>query len=136
MSEEAVWRRRFRAALITLPDWARDAPDRLLHVSSESGRFELHTWDRATGARRRVTDRPEGTGLGARDPSGGRGWWLDDARGDEVGTWRVEPFTGGVPPRPAAPGVEAAYPAGLALGRGFAIVGTSTDAGSRVWLSA
>ena len=27
MSEEAAWRRRFRATQITLPEWARDAPD-------------------------------------------------------------------------------------------------------------
>jgi dipeptidyl aminopeptidase/acylaminoacyl peptidase len=136
MSEEAVWRRRFRATSVSLPDWARDAPHRLLHVSNESGRSELHAWDRATGARRQVTDRPEGTVLGALDPAGELVWWFDDDRGDELGTWRSEPFAGGAPSRAAAPGVEPAYPAGLALGRGFALVGTSTDAGSRVWLSA
>jgi len=136
MSEEAVWRRRFRATTTRLPDWARDAPDRLLFVSNESGREELHAWDRATGARRQVTDRPEGTFAGALDPTGEVIWWFDDDRGDERGTWRCEPFSGGAPSRPAAPGVEPAYPAGLALGTGFALVGTSTDAGSRVWLSA
>ncbi|HSR23237.1 MAG TPA: S9 family peptidase, partial [Candidatus Eisenbacteria bacterium] len=136
MSEEAVWRRRFRAISISLPDWARDAPDRLLLSSNESGRYELHAWDRATGRRRQVTDRPEGTTLGALDPSGDAVWWFDDERGNELGAWRAEPFAGGAPARDAAPGVEPGYPAGLALGRGFAIVGTSTGAGSRVWLSA
>jgi dipeptidyl aminopeptidase/acylaminoacyl peptidase len=136
MTSDAPWRRRFRAVRMSLPGWARDAPDRLLSVSNESGRFELHAWDRATGARRRVTDRPEGTTLGALDPAGATIWWFDDERGNELGTWRAEPFAGGAPARPAAPGVEPAYAAGLALGRGFAVVGTSTDAGSRLWLSA
>ena len=136
MSEEAAWRRRFRAITVTLPTWARDAPDRLVHHSNESGRLELHAWDRATGARRQVTSRPEGTRSGALDPEGRTIWWFDDERGNEAGTWRAEPFEGGADPRPAAPGVEAGYPAGLALGRGFSIVGTSTDAGSRIWLTA
>jgi acetyl esterase/lipase len=135
MSEEAVWRRRFRAVSISLPDWAIDAPDRLVHLSNESGRLEVHAWDRATGRRRRVTTRPEGTQRAAIDPAGESIWWFDDRRGDEHGAWRAEPFAGEGPAREAAPGVEAAYPAGLALGRGFAIVGTSTDAGSRLWLS-
>jgi dienelactone hydrolase len=134
MSEEAAWRRRFRAVTMTLPTWARDAPDRLLHASNESGRLELHAWDRASGRRRQVTSRPEGTTLGALDPGGRSIWWFDDERGNETGTWRAEPFDGGAPARPAAPGVEVGYPAGLALGDGFAIVGTSTDHGSRIWL--
>jgi dipeptidyl aminopeptidase/acylaminoacyl peptidase len=136
MSEEAAWRRRFRAATMTLPAWAKDAPDRLLHLSNESGRMELHAWDRATGRRRQVTDRPEGTTIGALDPDGQVVWWFDDERGNELGTWRAEQFAGGGPARAAAPGVEPGYVAGLALGHGFAIVGTSTDAGSRIWLSA
>src|SRR5258708_8716733 len=114
MSEEAAWRRRFRAATITLPAWARDAPDRLLHVSNESGRAELHAWDRATGARRRVTDRPQGTTRGALDPSGHAVWWFDDALGDQLGTWRVEPFARGAPARAAPPRVEARPPTGPA----------------------
>jgi acetyl esterase/lipase len=136
MSEEAAWRRRFRATTVTLPAWARDAPDRLVYGSNESGRLEVHAWDRARGARRQVTSRPEGTTRSALDPAGESIWWFDDERGNESGVWRAEPFAGGASPRLAAPGVAAGYPAGLALGRGFAIVGTSTDAGSRIWLSA
>jgi dipeptidyl aminopeptidase/acylaminoacyl peptidase len=138
MSEEgAAWRRRFRATSISLPTWARDSPDRLVYLSNESGRAEVHLWDRASGFRRQVTSRPEGTRLAALDPPGERIWWFDDERGNETGVWRAEPFTGPVRQEPveAAPGVEPGYPVGLALGRGFAIVGTSTDAGSRVWLS-
>lgn len=120
---------------MTLPEWARDAPDRLLHVSNEGGRFELYAWERAAGTRRQVTDRSAGTTSGALDPTGHVIWWFDDELGDELGTWQAEPFAGGAPARDAAPGVEPGYAAGLALGRGFAVVGTSTSAGSKVWLS-
>jgi dipeptidyl aminopeptidase/acylaminoacyl peptidase len=48
-----------------------------------------------------------------------------------------EPFAGrpaDAAPRPALPGVEDGYPAGLELGRAVVAAGTSTDAGSKVWL--
>jgi dipeptidyl aminopeptidase/acylaminoacyl peptidase len=124
---EAAWRRRFRAARVTLPSWAIDAPDRLLYGSNGSGKWELYAWDRATGQRRRVTDRPEGTLAGQVDPTGGSIWWFDDRKGDEMGGWMVEPFDGGAPPRLAAPGLPPAYQAGLALGRTFAVVGRAVE---------
>src|SRR5881397_995216 len=128
----APWRRRYRAVQLGLPLWARDAPDRLIYGSNQSGRFELFAWDRVTGSTRQVTDRPEGTGVGALEPSGERIWWFDDDRGSEHGVWRAERFAGGAPPEPAAPGVEPAYSAGLALGRSLAVIGTSTDDGVHV----
>lgn len=131
---EALWRRRFRAARITLPSWARDEPDRLLYGSNESGVWELYAWERRSGARRQVTNRPEGTTSGALDPAGAHVWWFDDNRGDEFGRWMVEPFAGGGP-RPAAPDLHPAYDAGLALGRDIAVIGSSTDAGSAVHLA-
>ena len=135
MSEDAAWRRRFSAVSMSLPEWARDAPDRMLLLSNErGGKFELHAWDRAAGWRRQVTDRPTGTPLGRLDPAGRTVWWFDDDRGSEHGVWMAEPFEGaGGGAVPAAPGVEPGYTAGLALGGGFAVVGTSTDDGSRLW---
>ena len=121
--DEAAWRRRFRALRVSLPRWAKDRPDRLLYSTNESGKWELHAWDLATGLRRQVTDRPEGTLGGALDPSGDQIWWFEDERGSELGVWRVEPFHGGGEARPAAPGIEPAYGAGLALGHGFAVIG-------------
>jgi dienelactone hydrolase len=129
---EAPWRRRHRAVQLSLPQWARDAPDRLVYSSNQPGRFELFAWDRSTGSRRQVTDRPEGTTRGILEPSGERIWWFDDDRGSEHGVWMAERFEGGAPPEPAAPGLEAAYPAGVALARSFAVIGTSTDEGAHV----
>ncbi|MBT2487894.1 S9 family peptidase [Streptomyces sp. ISL-96] len=121
------WEKRFRAARVSLPDWAEDAPDRSLFVSNATGTYELYAWDRATGAQRQATDRPNGTTDGVLTPDGESVWWFSDTDGDEFGVWMRQPFGGGED-EPAAPGLEASYPAGLALGRdGTAVVGRSTN---------
>ena len=134
---EAPWRKRFRAARIMFPAWARDDADRLIYLSNESGKFEVHTWDRASGARRQLTDRSEGTGyrVAARiEPSGQRVWWFDDAKGNELGRWVREPFAGGERER-ILEEVDAAYSTGLALGSGLAVIGRSRGGeGSTVYV--
>ncbi|WP_167413919.1 prolyl oligopeptidase family serine peptidase [Streptomyces carpinensis] len=122
------WEKRFRAPRVSLPDWAEDAPDRSLFVSNATGTYELYAWDRASGEQRQATDRPNGTTDGLLSPDGEWIWWFDDKDGDEFGVWRRQPFTGG-PDEAAVPGLEASYPAGLALGRDgrTAVVGRSTD---------
>lgn len=121
------WEKRFRAPRVSLPEWAEDAPDRSLFVSNATGTYELYAWDRATGAQRQVTDRPNGTTDGVLTPDGRWIWWFSDTDGDEFGVWKRQPFGGGED-EPATPGIEAAYPSGLALGRdGTAVVGCSTD---------
>jgi len=126
-----VWEQRFRATRVSLPDWAEDAPHRCLYVSNPTGTFELYAWDRVAGTTRQVTDRVHGTSDGALSPDGEQVWWFDDTDGDEFGTWRRQPFGGG-PDVDAAPGVPAAYPAGLEIGHGVVVVGCSTDDGSSV----
>ncbi|MEU1608041.1 TolB family protein, partial [Micromonospora matsumotoense] len=127
-----AWEQRFRAPRVSLPDWAEDAPDRALFVSNATGTYELYAWDRSTGERRQVTDRPNGTTDGILTPDGETIWWFDDTDGDEFGVWMRRPFdaggSGGAADEPAAPGLEPSYPAGLAIGRdGTAVVGRSTD---------
>ncbi|MEV6547709.1 prolyl oligopeptidase family serine peptidase [Streptomyces sp. NPDC051597] len=121
------WEKRFRAPRVGLPDWAEDAPDRSLFVSNATGTYELYAWDRASGAQRQATDRPNGTTDGVLTPDGEWIWWFNDTDGDEFGVWMRQPFGGGAD-EPAVPGLEPSYPAGLALGRdGTAVVGRSTD---------
>ncbi|RKS75399.1 dipeptidyl aminopeptidase/acylaminoacyl peptidase [Motilibacter peucedani] len=125
--ELPAWEQRFRAARVSLPDWAQDAPHRCLYVANPTGTFELYAWDRREGTHRQVTSRPNGTSEGTLTPDGEQIWWFDDTDGDEHGVWRVQPFAGGSD-EPAAPGLAAAYSAGLALGRsGLAVVGRSDD---------
>jgi len=128
-----LWEQRFRAARVSLPEWALDAPHRCLYVGNPTGTWELYAWDRERGTTRQVTDRPHGTHDGALSPDGEHVWWFDDSAGDEFGVWRVQPFDGGDDVE-AVPGVPAAYSAGLALGRRTVAVGCSDDDGSTVWL--
>ncbi|MEU0691535.1 S9 family peptidase [Streptomyces uncialis] len=132
----ADWEKRFRAARVSLPGWADDAPQRALFVSNATGTYELYAWDRDSGAQRKVTERANGTTDGALSPDGEWIWWFDDKDGDEFGIWRRQPFAGypGARPEvdePAVPGLDASYPAGLAIGRGDGpvVVGRSTDEG-------
>ncbi|TGA97432.1 prolyl oligopeptidase family serine peptidase [Streptomyces sp. MZ04] len=123
------WEKRFRAPRVSLPDWAEEAPSRSLFVSNATGTYELYAWDRATGEQRQVTDRANGTTDGVLTPDGEWIWWFNDKDGDEFGVWMRQPFAGGGTDEPAVPGLEASYPAGLALARDgrMAVVGRSTD---------
>ena len=146
-----AWEQRFRAARVGLPEWAEEAPDRSLFVSNATGTYEVYAWDRATGDRRQVTDRANGTMDAVLSPDGEWIWWFDDTDGDEFGVWRRQRFSldadgasdgasdggsdGGVKRTgadpEAVPGLAPAYSAGLALGRPgtgvLAVVGRSTD---------
>ncbi|MEZ0064357.1 acetyl esterase/lipase [Streptacidiphilus sp. MAP12-20] len=129
-----AWEQRFRAARVGLPEWAEDAPERSLFLSNATGTYEIYAWNRADGAQRRVTDRPNGTTEATLTPDGEWIWWFDDTDGDEFGVWRRQRFGGpeaadvGERDAEAVPGLAPAYPAGLALGRhGEAVVGRSTD---------
>src|SRR3954464_1131620 len=96
--DEPAWKRRFRAARITFPQWARDDADHLIYLSNSGGKMEVHTWDRRAGTHRQLTDRTEGTGYrvpSRLEPSGRHVWWWDDAKGNELGRWVREPFEGG-----------------------------------------
>jgi dipeptidyl aminopeptidase/acylaminoacyl peptidase len=135
---EARWRARFTAPRVSLPQWARDAPDRCLYTSNTSGTWEVYAWDRSTGTHRQVTDRPHGTHIATVTPDGEKVWWFADTDGDEFGSWVTEPFAGrpaDSEPEPGVPGTAPGYPAGLDLGRRTAAVGTSTDEGTTVWIS-
>ncbi|MQA10928.1 MAG: prolyl oligopeptidase family serine peptidase [Pseudonocardiaceae bacterium] len=136
-SAEQRWRARFKAARVSVPDWALDAPDRNVYLSNASGVWEIYAWDRASGTHRRVTDRPNGTLHGTLPPDGRWIWWFADTDGDEYGSWVREPFTGlrpGTAAEPALPGVPDGYPAGLDIGRSLAAVGVSSDKGSTLLL--
>ncbi|GLZ49308.1 peptide hydrolase [Actinomycetospora sp. NBRC 106375] len=131
---ESRWRGRFTAARVSVPDWARDAPERSVYSSNATGTWEIYSWDRAIDVHRRVTDRPQGTRAGAMSTDGAAIWWFDDHDGDEFGVWVREPFEGGDAAQAVA-GAAPGYPAGLELGRRTVAVGWSTDDGSTLAVS-
>ncbi|MEU7909687.1 S9 family peptidase [Microbispora bryophytorum] len=157
MKAEERWQARFRAPRVTLPTWARQAPQRAVYRGNASGFWEIYAWDRSSGQTRQVTDRPRGTRYGAIDPTGQWIWWFGDAHGDihgdtAVGThgdthgdtqrvtdgdghgvWSRQPFHGG-PDVPLA--MPPGHPCGLALSSdGAAAVGRSSRDGFEILLA-
>jgi dipeptidyl aminopeptidase/acylaminoacyl peptidase len=112
---EPRWKQRFRAPSLTLPDWAIDAPERLAYATNASGSWQIHAWDRERGAHRQVTEHPTGVIEGGVTPDGSGVLWFEDAKGDEIGRWLVQPFAG-CETAPLLPDAEPAWSAGLALG--------------------
>ncbi len=132
-ADDAAWRRRFRAARTTLPDWADGRPEHLTYASNESGKWELYAWDRATDEKRQLTDRKEGTLNGTIDPSGANVWWFDDTDGDELGRWMIQPFADG-DVKQAAVSLGRAYDAGLELGRNIQVVGRAVEDSASIYV--
>lgn len=131
-TDEELWKARYRAARVSLPGWARQAPQRCLYLSNASGTFEVYAWDRDTEGSRRVTDRPGGTIIATIDPTGEWLWWFADTDGDEYGVWMRQPFHGGAD-EAAVPELGPSYPAGLVIGlSGLVLVGRSTDDGTTI----
>ncbi len=134
-TSQPTWERRFRAPILSFPSWAADAPDRLLMASTESGTYQLHAWDRSTGARRQVTFDPVGV-LDGRPTADGLGViWFHDATGAETGTYVFAPFDENLPPEPLVEGVPAGWTEGIAIGRTRTVVGVSTGDGFSIWTS-
>ena len=133
MSRVARWEARFRAPVLSFPAWAADAPDRLVLSTTESGSYQLHAWDRATGRRGQVTHDPVGVieGLPTRDGTGVI--WFRDETGAEKGSWVVSPFEGDGEPVPLVDGVPIGWTEGLAIGRRRVVVGRSNTDGYSVW---
>jgi dipeptidyl aminopeptidase/acylaminoacyl peptidase len=141
VTEDPLWQRRFRAPIVGMPTWSRHAPDRLVYVSSESGIYQLHSWDLASGQRRQITFEPVGLVAGNVSADGEWVLWHRDTTGDESGTWMAAPFSGGAA-EPLAEGLPAGWDNGLAPGiarsataisrrDGFALYVTETDGTTR-----
>ena len=129
-----LWQRRYRAPIIGFPTWSRHAPDRLVYVSSESGIYQLHSWDVATGERRQITREPVGLVSGEVSADGEWVLWHRDTTGDESGTWMAAPFTGGTP-EPFAEGLPDGWDDGLAPGLERTVAGISGRDGFALYVT-
>jgi len=132
VTSPAPWRRRFLAPAVSFPNWARDAPDRLVYSSNESGKVEVYAWERRTGERRQLTERPQGTGGGRIEPGGEAVWWFDDHAGDERGSWVSQPFAGGG--ARTEPGLPAGYSSGLLLGATVRVAAITDEEGTAIYV--
>jgi pimeloyl-ACP methyl ester carboxylesterase len=129
-----VWEQRFRAPVTFLPEWSPAAPDRLVYASNESGVWQVHAWDLATGNRRQVTDHPVGVLAGVPTLDGEGVLWFEDETGDESGRWLVQPFHGG-DTRLFLEGVPDGWDGGLAQAPAIVAVGISDRDGFAIYVS-
>ncbi len=129
-----AWERRLRAPLSFLPEWSPHAPERIVYASNEPGIWQVHAWDLATGARRRVTDNPVGVIDGMPTLDGEGILWFEDETGDESGGWRVQPFLGGET-QPFLEGVPHGWSEGLTQAPGIVAAGISDRDGFAVHVS-
>jgi dipeptidyl aminopeptidase/acylaminoacyl peptidase len=126
-----LWEQRFRAPVTLFPEWSRLAPDRVVYASTESGIWQLHALDLATGRRRQVTDHPVGLVDGVPSLDGEWVLWFEDETGAEAGRWRRQPFAGG-PTEPFLPDTPFGWSLGLAQAPGAVAAALSTDEGYSV----
>ena len=128
------WEQRFRAPLSYLPEWSPAAPGRAVYTSSESGSWQVHTLDVATGTRRQVTNHPVGLIDAVPSLDGERVLWFQDETGDESGQWLAQPFLGGET-RPFLDGVPHGWNEGLAQAPGIVVAATSDRDGFAIHVS-
>ncbi len=135
MSEHTpAWEQRHRAPVASMPDWSPNAPDHVAYESTESGVWQVHAWDVATGTRRQVTDHPVGVITGSLSADGTDVLWWQDETGDESGRWFAQPFEGGEV-RPFLEGVPAGWNEGFAQAAGVVAASISDRGGFAVYIS-
>jgi acetyl esterase/lipase len=113
------------------PEWSPHACDRLVFASNESGIWQLHTFDLATGARHRVTEHPVGLMDGVPTLDGEGVLWFRDETGAEAGRWVRQPFAGG-PAEPFLPDLPFGWSMGLAQAPGVVAAAVSAEDGYSV----
>jgi dienelactone hydrolase len=130
----ARWEARFRAPSVLMPDWSPTAPDRIVYESTESGVYQVHCWDRATGTKRQVTDHPVGVVSGAPTLDGEGVLYWQDETGSEAGQWFIQPFAGGEG-QPFLPGAPQGWNQGFAQAPGVVAAAISDRDGFAVFVS-
>jgi len=128
------WEQRFRAPVSFLPEWSPHAPDSVVFASNQSGVWQVHAWDAATGTRRQVTDHSVGVIDGTPTLDGQRVIWFQDESGDESGHWLVQAFGGGET-RALLAGIPHGWSEGLAQAPDIVAAGLSDRDGFAVYVS-
>jgi dienelactone hydrolase len=128
-----TWERRFRAPNIGMPDWSPAAPDRAVYASTETGIWQVHAFDVATGTRRAVTDHPVGLRDGTPSLDGELVLWFQDETGDESGRWMAEPFAAGGERRVFLPGAPVGWNEGFAQAPGVVAAAISDRDGFAIF---
>ena len=97
LSENAVWKQRYRAASITFAVVANMDPSRGLVCTDRDGIKQLYAWDVQSGELRQLTEQPAGVVNGTLSADGEYVYYLKDDGGNEIGHFVRVPFGGGEP---------------------------------------
>ena len=120
---------------MNLPHWSRSAPDRAVFASNESGVWQIHSWNVATGERRKISDHPVGVTQGCASLDGDEVLFWQEDTGDETGRWLRQAFEGSGS-EPLFEGLPIGWNDGVALGPGIAAVAIADrDGGFAVFVS-
>lgn len=95
LSENAIWKQRYRAASITFALIANLEPSRGLVCSDRDGIRQLYAWEVETGQLRQLTDQPAGVVNGTLSADGEFVYYLKDDGGNEIGHFVQVPFSEG-----------------------------------------
>jgi dienelactone hydrolase len=130
---DELWKRRYEVVQSTLPAWSPSAPDRAIYVTNESGSFQVHALELASGQRRRVSGEQVGILTDSRNdpqltPDAGAIVWFRDPSGDEAGVWVTQRFEGGAT-TVLLPDLPHAWPSGFAIGRRIVVAALGDDDG-------
>jgi len=134
MADMPAWERRFRAPSLTLPHWSRHAPDRAVYESNESGIWQVHTLDVASGQTRQVSDHPVGVTRGFVSAEGAEVVFWQEDTGDEIGRWLAQPWEGG-DAEPYLDGVPLGWDEGLSQVQGVVAAGVSDREGFAIYVA-
>jgi dipeptidyl aminopeptidase/acylaminoacyl peptidase len=134
MTEMPTWERRFRAPKLTLPYWSREAPDRVVYETNESGIWQVHALDVVSGVSRQVSDHPVGVLEGyASHDAAEVVFWQEDT-GDETGRWLSGAWEGGGA-EPFIAGLPLGWNEGLAQAPGVVAAGISDRDGFGIFVA-
>lgn len=97
LSNDADWRKRFRAPIVAYSTIAQNNPKRGMVASNRSGIMQIYAWDVETGDLRQISDKPAGLVFAGISPDGEYFYYLDDEQGNEIGHYVRVPFMGGAP---------------------------------------
>lgn len=97
LSDDADWRKRFRAPIVAYSTIAHNNPKRGMVASNRSGIMQIYAWDVETGNLRQISDKPAGLVFAGLSPDGEYFYYLDDEQGNEIGHYVRVPFMGGAP---------------------------------------
>jgi dipeptidyl aminopeptidase/acylaminoacyl peptidase len=97
VSDNAVWKQRFRAPSIAWAVVARNNPRRGLVCTNKDGIYQLYAWDINSSTLTQLTNQPAGVLQGMVGSDGQWVYYHHDAQGNEIGHYVRVPFEGGRP---------------------------------------